>query len=96
MSRKNEARNPGLYLSPATLYSSNIELRGLSWGLRGLVIFVDQSRDDGFSADRSQIGRVPDGGTRFATAAGVARYLFTADPPHRDLMPQDQDLDVLL
>ena len=26
-----------------------------------MVIFVDQSRNDGFSADRSQVGRVPDG-----------------------------------
>ncbi len=26
-----------------------------------MMIFVDQSRDDGFSADRSQVGHVPDG-----------------------------------
>ena len=26
-----------------------------------MVIFVDQSRDDGFSADGSQVGHVPDG-----------------------------------
>ena len=30
-------------------------------GLCGVVIFVDQSRDDGLSADRSQVGYVPDG-----------------------------------
>ena len=30
-------------------------------GLRGLVILVDQSRDDRFSADGSQICHVPDG-----------------------------------
>jgi hypothetical protein len=29
--------------------------------LRGAVIFVDHSRDDGSSADRSQVGYVPDG-----------------------------------
>jgi hypothetical protein len=30
-------------------------------GLRGVVIFVDYSSDDGFSADGSQVGHVPDG-----------------------------------
>jgi hypothetical protein len=43
---------------------SNIELRGLSWGyagLRGVVIFVDHSHDDGFSADMPQVGHVRDG-----------------------------------
>jgi hypothetical protein len=29
--------------------------------LRGLLIFVDQSRDDRFSADVPQVGHVPDG-----------------------------------
>jgi hypothetical protein len=30
-------------------------------GLRGMVVFVDQSRDDRLSADESQLGHVPDG-----------------------------------
>jgi hypothetical protein len=30
-------------------------------GLRGAVIFVDHSRDDGFSADGPQVAHVPDG-----------------------------------
>jgi len=30
-------------------------------GLRGVLILVDQSCDDGFSADGSQAGHVPDG-----------------------------------
>src|SRR5438034_7856946 len=30
-------------------------------GLRGVVIFVDYSSDDGFSADGSQVCHVPDG-----------------------------------
>jgi hypothetical protein len=50
--------------STCTLSRSNIELRGLSWGyagLGGVVIFVDYSHDDGFSADMPQVGHVPDG-----------------------------------
>jgi len=49
-------RGPGGTMEVLTLAivcRSNIELRGLSWGLRGVVIFVDQSRDDGSSADGS-------------------------------------------
>ena len=30
-------------------------------GLRGMMVFVDHSRDDRLSADGSQVGHVPDG-----------------------------------
>ena len=43
-------------------------------GLRGMVVFVDHSRDDRLSADGSQVGHVPDGlrlDVREAAAAGT-------------------------
>jgi hypothetical protein len=45
-------------------------------GLRGVVILVDQSRDDRFSADGSQVGHVPDGlrlGVRGLLPPGLVR-----------------------
>jgi hypothetical protein len=56
-----ESFGPGIRASKIAVYRSNIELRCLSRGLRGLVIFVDYSRNDRFSADGSQVGHVPDG-----------------------------------
>jgi hypothetical protein len=48
-------------------------------GLRGVVMFVDQSRDDGPSADGPQVGHVQDGlrhGVRRAAAAGTGAALW--------------------
>ena len=42
------------------LYRSNIESCWPELGLCGAVILVDHSGDDAFSADRSQVGHVPD------------------------------------
>lgn len=63
---------PGTRVVAGSVCRPNIELRVSQLGLRGVVILVDYSSNDGSSADGPQVGRVPDGAaSRCPGAAAV-------------------------